>query len=153
MLAPVNSSMPHVMACASCPLLHAVCDAQGLCTCWSNTTATQPPACYSPTIYHCPGGSSLQGGKEPSGQCTVTKTGSSPSPSPRPSPVPPSPSPLVSLTQQCCYLLRSCSMIYGSSSEVHLNASCMFPRMGRFLAMVMARQHAPWFVKAHVLPS
>jgi hypothetical protein len=49
----------------------AVCDAQGLCTCWSNATATQPPACYSPAHYTCKQGTQLLAEAEAKGQCSI----------------------------------------------------------------------------------
>ena len=76
-------------------LLVAVCDAQGLCTCWNNVSTTQPPACYSTTIYNCPSGTQLLPGREPSGQCSIPMTSPSPSPPPQPPTASPSPAPPV----------------------------------------------------------
>jgi hypothetical protein len=74
----------------------AVCDAQNRCTCWTNSTATQVPACYSPSIYWCPGGNKLVAGAEPTGQCSVPRADLNPAPSPSPRPVVTSPSPVPS---------------------------------------------------------
>lgn len=92
---------PQTSACSTLPVcvcvvrfaVLAVCDAQGRCTCWTNSTATQPPACYSLTIYQCPGGNKLVAGAEPTGQCSVPRAGSSPAPSPSPKPPVASPTP------------------------------------------------------------
>jgi len=80
----------------------AVCEQQNLCTCWTNATASQPPACYSLAIYKCPGGTVLQGGPDPTGQCSIPRSGTvSPSPV-QPSPAPPSPAPMLTLSPSPC---------------------------------------------------
>jgi hypothetical protein len=91
-------SLPTTYACQPVPAnlcLPAVCDAQKLCTCWTNKTATNPPSCYSPSIYTCPTGTKLVSGSEPA--CSLSPGGTvtpSPSPSPFPRPASPSPAPV-----------------------------------------------------------
>lgn len=54
-----------------------MCDAQGLCTCWTNSTPAQPPACYSPAAYTCVGGQELLSGPDPLGSCFISSNNSS----------------------------------------------------------------------------
>jgi hypothetical protein len=53
-----------------------VCDAQGLCTCWSNSPDTQLPACYNPAAYNCPQGTQLLSSPEASGSCFIRHSSS-----------------------------------------------------------------------------